>query len=92
MDLVQLIFLLAAAIPVLLAVRVVPETERFIVFRLGKLYGVLEPGLRWVLPGLDQVIRVDLNGALPNWQSLSEPDLQAQLRQLALSGQLPTSL
>jgi hypothetical protein len=92
MYLVHLLILLLAAIPVFLAVRVVPETQRFVVFRLGRVYGVLEPGLRWVIPGLDQVIRVDLNRAIPNWQSLSESDLQAQLRRLAQSGQLPASL
>lgn len=92
MDPVHLLVLLAAAILVVLGVRVVPETQRFVVFRRGRLYAVLGPGLRWVLPGLDRVIRVDLDRALPNWQRLSESDLQAQLHRLALSGQLHTSL
>lgn len=92
MHLVPLLLLLGAAIPVALGIRVVPEAKRFVVFRLGRTFRVLEPGLHWILPGIDRAVGVDLNQALPNWQSLSEADLRAQLLQLARSGQLPTSL
>lgn len=91
MDLVPLLLVLASALPLLLAVRVVPEAQRLVVLRLGRLYAVLGPGLHWVLPGIDRAIRVDLDRALPDWHSLSEADLQARLRQLARRGQLPTS-
>ncbi len=84
-----MILVLAMALLVLPGLRIVPETHRFVVVRLGRIHSILEPGLRFVLPAVDRVIRVDLNLALPDWQSMSEPELQAQLRKLALSGQLP---
>ena len=92
MGLAHLLVLIAAAFPIALGVRVVPEAERFVVFRLGRFFRVFGPGLHWVLPGIDQITRVKLNRALPNWQSMSESDLQAELQRLAVSGQLSTTL
>lgn len=42
------------------SVRVIPEYERGVAFRLGRLRQPLEPGVRMLLPGLDKLIRVDL--------------------------------
>jgi regulator of protease activity HflC (stomatin/prohibitin superfamily) len=92
MSLGVLILLAALALAILPGIRVVPDAQRFVVFRLGRIHSVLEPGIRLILPGLDRTLRVDLNRALPDWQSLPEPELQDQVRQLVLSGQVPTSI
>ena len=42
------------------SVRIVREYERAVVFRLGRLRGPLGPGILFLLPGLDKLIRVDL--------------------------------
>lgn len=44
----------------LLGLRIIPEYERAIVFRLGRLRGPLGPGPILRIPGLDKVVRVDL--------------------------------
>ena len=41
-------------------VRVLKEYERGVVLRLGRLQGVRQAGLRWIIPGVDQMIRVSL--------------------------------
>lgn len=53
---------LAVALFGLLAasVRVLKEYERGVLFRLGRLRPLLAPGLKVILPGLDQLVRVDL--------------------------------
>lgn len=43
-----------------LGVAVVRQYERGVVFRLGKLRGVREPGLRWMIPLVDRMRKVSL--------------------------------
>ncbi len=42
------------------AVRVLPEYERGVLFRLGRLAGVKGPGLFFIIPGIDKLVRVSL--------------------------------
>lgn len=42
------------------SVRVVPEYERGVVFRLGRLAGVKGPGLFFLVPGIDKMVKMDL--------------------------------
>lgn len=44
---------------ILLGLRVVQQYEKGVVFRLGKIVGVKEPGLNWVVPFIDVVRKVD---------------------------------
>ena len=43
-----------------LSLKIVPEYQRLVVFFLGRFQGVKKPGLRVVLPGIQQATRVDL--------------------------------
>jgi regulator of protease activity HflC (stomatin/prohibitin superfamily) len=43
-----------------LAIRILPEYQRGVVFFLGRFQGVKGPGLIIVIPGLQQLVRVDL--------------------------------
>jgi len=45
---------------ILAGIRVVREYERAVVFRLGRLRGIKGPGIIWIIPGIDQISRVDL--------------------------------
>jgi regulator of protease activity HflC (stomatin/prohibitin superfamily) len=51
--LIALIFL------ALSAVKIVPEYERGVVFRLGRLVGARGPGLFFLIPGVERMVRVD---------------------------------
>ena len=53
--LVVLALLIAAA-----AIRILREYERGVVFRLGRLIALKGPGLRFLIPIVDQMVRVDL--------------------------------
>lgn len=59
--------LIAYAVPVALAifivanaVRILMEYERGVVFRLGRFSGVKGPGLRFIIPGIDKLVKVSL--------------------------------
>ncbi len=61
MDLFVLIFLLALGLVVLaMAVRIVPEYRRLVVFRLGRCVGSKGPGIIFLIPFLDRGVSVDL--------------------------------
>src|SRR5512136_2689348 len=42
------------------AVRILPEYERGVLFRLGRFVGVRGPGLFFIIPGVDRLVRVSL--------------------------------
>jgi len=52
---VGLLIMLAAS-----AVRILPEYERGVLFRLGRLAGLRGPGLFFIIPGIDRLVRVSL--------------------------------
>jgi regulator of protease activity HflC (stomatin/prohibitin superfamily) len=49
-----------AAALILLGVRVLAEYERGVLFRFGRYAGVKEAGLRWIIPGVDRMVRISL--------------------------------
>jgi regulator of protease activity HflC (stomatin/prohibitin superfamily) len=50
----------AAFILILMAVKIVPEYERGVLFRLGRLVGAKGPGLFFIIPFVDRLVKVDL--------------------------------
>src|SRR6476620_6944410 len=42
------------------AIRILREYERGVLFRLGKLYGTKGPGLIFLIPMVDRIVRMDL--------------------------------
>jgi len=40
--------------------RVINQYERAVRLRFGKYLGVLSPGLKWIIPGIDKIYRVDV--------------------------------
>ncbi|HLT69574.1 MAG TPA: SPFH domain-containing protein, partial [Acidimicrobiales bacterium] len=60
-----LLFGLAAALVVLIilvasAIRIVPEYERGVIFRLGRVVGAKGPGLFVIIPIVDRMVKVSL--------------------------------
>ena len=55
MDIVALVILLVVAIVVAKGVRVIPQQSAWVVERLGKYHGTLQPGLNLVIPFIDNI-------------------------------------
>ncbi|HEX2923134.1 MAG TPA: slipin family protein [Chloroflexota bacterium] len=55
-----LILLVLAIFLFMSAVKVVQEYERGVIFRLGRLIGAKGPGLFFIIPGIDKMMKVDL--------------------------------
>ena len=58
MFLLILVGVLAALL--IAGVRILPEYERGVVFRLGRFVGIRTAGLRWIIPGIDRMVRIGL--------------------------------
>ena len=60
-TLIVVIFILLAVIVLIAAaIRIVPEYERGVVFRLGRVIGAKGPGLFLLIPFVDRMVKVDL--------------------------------
>lgn len=55
-----LILVVFLALFIISGVRILPEYERGVVFRLGRYVGTREAGLRWIIPGVDRMVRIGL--------------------------------
>lgn len=54
------LFLIFALLFLVLGVRILPEYERGVLFRLGRYAGTRTAGLRWIIPGVDRMVRIGL--------------------------------
>jgi regulator of protease activity HflC (stomatin/prohibitin superfamily) len=48
------------AIWILSGIRIVYEYERGVIFRLGRFSGIKEAGLKWIIPGIDSMNKIDM--------------------------------
>ena len=55
-----LIILVIALVLLLFGVKILPEYERGVVFRFGRYVGIRDAGLRWIIPGVDRMVRIGL--------------------------------
>jgi regulator of protease activity HflC (stomatin/prohibitin superfamily) len=61
MSLILTFFILIIIIPILSAsIKIVREYERAVLFRLGRLIGAKGPGLFFIIPFVDSIVRIDL--------------------------------
>ena len=60
MGLGVLIGIGAIAAIIFLGIRIITEYERGVVFRLGRFTGVKTAGLKWIIPGVDRMVRIGL--------------------------------
>jgi len=54
------VIVLAALILISMAVKIIPEYQRGVIFRLGRLIGAKGPGLFIIIPFVDRMVKVDL--------------------------------
>ena len=62
MEIIYIVFIIAMFLVLLLAsaIKIMAEYQRIVVFRLGRLLGIKGPGLVFVIPMIDNTIKLDL--------------------------------
>ena len=75
------IIILAALILIPMAVEILPEYKRGVVFRLGRLIGAKGPGLFLIIPFIDRVVKVDLRAVtmdIPSVEVVTRDNVNVQ--------------
>ena len=67
------------------SIRIIKESQRAAVFRLGRFVGVGGPGIIVLIPIIDKAKLVDLSKWVPKWQQLSKIELDERVKAAALS-------
>jgi regulator of protease activity HflC (stomatin/prohibitin superfamily) len=86
----QLLVVILVGVAMALAVasiRVLREYERGVIFRLGRIRPLVEPGLRWVFPGLDKMVRADLRVVtltIPPQEVITKDNVPARVNAVVL--------
>ena len=70
----------ALVILLCLGIRIAQPNERIAVYRAGR-YVSLRNGFTWIIPFVDRTVRIDLDLAVPGWQSLPREDLAHRLEE-----------
>lgn len=65
------------------AVRRIARDERGVLFRLGRMARVLEPGLHLVLPFVDIVRKVNIEKKIPSSRALSRQEIEVRVLEIA---------
>jgi regulator of protease activity HflC (stomatin/prohibitin superfamily) len=55
-----LTFIIVAAVLIISGVKILKEYERAVIFRLGRMVGARGPGLIYVIPGVEKMVKMDL--------------------------------
>jgi len=57
---VPLTFLILVVVAVITGIKILKEYERAVVFRLGRMVGARGPGLVYIIPGVEKMVKMDL--------------------------------
>ncbi len=76
----ELILIFIVVVLLLSSIRIPAESERIVIFRLGRYFAVVGPGLVLLLPVIDKGVRIKLSDKIPGWQELSK--LEAEIKTL----------
>jgi len=66
------------------SLKVVKENQRGVLFRIGRYEKVIGPGIFFILPAIDRLVKINLNDKLPGWQGLSKRELENKVKEIAI--------
>ena len=53
-------FFVIVAAAIISGIKILKEYERAVVFRLGRMVGARGPGITYIIPGIEKMVRMDL--------------------------------
>lgn len=68
----------------------IPENQRVVILNLGKFKKIIGPEGGSKIPVMDVAIPVDLTKHVPGWHSMSEKEIQKQVKELVFKDPDPT--
>ena len=80
-----LVFIAIIIIFLTRALIVVKENERIVQLRSGKLFKIIGPGLALIIPFIDTPVVMNLTKLLPDWQSMTNEEINEDIKKLVLN-------
>ena len=74
--------LIGLVILIAFGARVLRDNERAVIFRLGMSLGTRGPGIIYVIPLIERMIRVNLDKQVPGWHGILKDDLDQRVQKL----------
>jgi regulator of protease activity HflC (stomatin/prohibitin superfamily) len=78
------LFVILAGV-ILISVKILREDERLAIFRSGRFFKIVGPGLAFIIPIIDRGMKINISENIPCWRALSKIELQEKIKALALS-------
>jgi regulator of protease activity HflC (stomatin/prohibitin superfamily) len=75
----SVLLILVALLGVACGFRRTRDSDRLLVYRLGRAHRIAGPGIIWPTPLIDRALRVNLDRAVPDWRSLRKEELVSRL-------------
>jgi regulator of protease activity HflC (stomatin/prohibitin superfamily) len=80
---IRLIVLALIFFLIIKSIKIVKESERLVVFRLGRFFKIAGPGFVIVIPVVDRCAKINLEEKIPGWQTLPEMEFRERLKAIA---------
>ena len=81
----KIIFIIVILLAIALSIRKIKLNERGVIFRLERFFKIVEPGVIFVIPFVDKMIKVNLNDRLPGWYDLKEDELNEKVKEIVIT-------
>ena len=65
------------------SIKVMKESERLVVFRLGRFLNITGPGIVVIIPVIDRGVKINLEEKIPEWRTLTEMEFKERLKAIA---------
>jgi regulator of protease activity HflC (stomatin/prohibitin superfamily) len=68
-----------------MSLKTLRDDERLVIFRLGRFFKIVGPGLVLMIPLIDKGVKINLSKEIPGWQGLSKDELDMRIKNAVMS-------
>ena len=68
-----------------MSLKTLRDDERLVIFRLGRFFKIIGPGLVLMIPLIDKGVKINLTKEIPGWQALSKDELDMRIKNAVMS-------
>jgi regulator of protease activity HflC (stomatin/prohibitin superfamily) len=68
-----------------MSLKTLRDDERLVIFRLGRFFKIVGPGLVLMIPLIDKGVKINLSKEIPGWQGLSKDELDIRIKNAVMS-------
>jgi len=69
----------------LMSLKTLRDDERLVIFRFGRFFKIVGPGMVFIIPGIDKGVKINLSKEIPGWQGLSKDELETRIKNAVMS-------